>query len=260
MCIIAIKPKNVAMPTREILERMFDKNPDGAGVVYTTTKNTIKIVKGIMSKNEFVKTCERIPTTAVAILHTRISTSGGVSKELTHPYKLTNDFKELRKLNAEISEGYAVAHNGVFSEFGAMFEANDTMQFIATYLTALKELKENANGTILDKDIKPIINKLVSGSRLVIIDNFGNWEKYGNNWEEYNGVYYSNSGYKKQEYCSYWSSREWRDYCNNNYGAYYKAEARREREREKQKEREILEELQKEYELEEIKKELKGEK
>lgn len=221
MCIIAIKPKNVAVPTREILGRMFDKNPDGAGVVYTTTKNTIKIVKGIMNKDEFIKTCEKIPTTAVAILHTRISTSGGVSKELTHPYKLTNDFKELRKLNIEISEGYAVAHNGVFSEFGAMFEANDTMQFIATYLTALKELKENANGTILDADIKPIIDKLVGSSRLVIIDNYGNWKKYGNNWEEYNGVYYSNGGYKKVEYPTCRNGYyNWETYCDDYYGYY----------------------------------------
>ncbi|MBR4002951.1 MAG: hypothetical protein IKI95_02640 [Clostridia bacterium] len=257
MCIIAIKPKNVAMPTKEILERMFDKNPHGAGVVYTTEKHTIKIVKGLMSKNEFLKVCEKIPTTAVAILHARISTSGGVCKELTHPYELTNDFKKLRRLTTEIANGYAVAHNGVFNEFGTMFEANDTMQFIATYLTALEDLKKNANGTILDADIKPIINKLVSGSRLVIIDNEGNWQKYGSNWEEHNGVYYSNGGYKKQE--NFWHGwKNWNDYCWDNYGTYYQNEQRREREREKQKEKELLEELQKEYELEEIKKERKN--
>lgn len=221
MCIIAIKPKNVAIPTTEILERIFDKNPDGAGVAYTTSKG-IKIIKGLMTKSEFLKVCEKIPTTATAILHARISTSGGISKELCHPYELTNDFKQLRKTNLTIANGFAVAHNGVFGEFGAMFEANDTMQFIATYLTTLKQLKEDSNGSILDDDIKPIINKLVSGSRLAILDVAGNWEKYGNNWEEYNGVYYSNSGYKKTEYPTY-SNRyyDWEKYCDDYYGVYY---------------------------------------
>lgn len=220
MCIIAVKPQNVAIPSQEILERIFDKNPDGAGIAYTTNGG-IKIIKGIMSKGEFLKVCQKIPTKASAIIHTRISTSGGICKELTHPYKLTNDFKELRKTNIEIKKNdFAVAHNGIFSEFGTMQNANDTMQFIATYLTPLKELKEKNGGKITDNDITPIINRLVNGSRLVIMATDGEFKTYGNGWSEQNGIYYSNEGYKKPTYTyyDYWNDLE--DYGGNNYNYY----------------------------------------
>lgn len=217
MCIIAVKPQGVALPSVEILKRMYNKNPDGAGVAYAIN-GIITINKGYMNINEYIKAVQKIPINATAIIHTRISTSGGIDKELTHPYKLTNDYKELRQTHAKMADGYAVAHNGIFGEFGTMQGANDTMQFIVNYLHPLKELKDKTGGAVIDNDIKPIINKLVSGSRLVIMDVDGNYMLYGNYWHEQDGIYYSNEGYKQRlDYStSYYSSK----YNTYNKGGY----------------------------------------
>lgn len=221
MCIIAVKPKGVALPSTEILKRMFYKNPDGAGIAYAVD-GVITINKGLMKIEDYLKAVQKIPVNATAIIHTRISTSGGINKELTHPYKLSNDFKELRKTSIKTADGYAVAHNGVFSEFGAVANANDTMQFITTYLHPLKELKKQAGGDILDDDIKPLINKLVNGSRLVILDTNGNYKLYGHYWYEDEGIYYSNEGYKQyNHYNNYYGGSYWHDYNDEIDEEYY---------------------------------------
>ena len=216
MCIIAVKPRGVALPSIETLKRLFYKNPDGAGIAYAID-GAITLSKGYMDINEYIKAVQKIPVEASAIIHTRISTSGGINKELTHPYILTNNYKELRRTSAKLTEGFVVAHNGVFGEFGALKGANDTMQFIVNYLHPLKELKEKARASILDADIKPLINKLVSGSRLVILNTAGEFELFGNYWHEADGVYYSNEGYKPAPaYSGYYSSK-YNKYNNYDY-------------------------------------------
>lgn len=198
MCIIAVKPAGVAVPSVEILTRLFNKNPDGAGIALATDKG-VKIDKGIMTLNDFLTKVQKIPTDSAAIIHCRISTSGGICRELTHPFILTSDINRMRKTQA-LTQREVVAHNGVFSEFGNKEANNDTTQFIINYLKPLKDLAENANESVQAERLKPIINKLVSGSRLVILDKAGHFTLYGNGWEESNGVYYSNTGYKEYSY------------------------------------------------------------
>lgn len=194
MCIIAVKPAGVAAPSVEILTRLFNKNPDGAGIALATDKG-VKIDKGIMTLNDFLTKAKKIPTDSAAIIHCRISTSGGICRELTHPFILTSDINKMRKTQA-LTQGEVVAHNGVFGEFGCKEANNDTTQFIINYLKPLKDLAESTGETVQADRLKPIINKLASGSRLVILDKTGRFTLYGNGWEECDGVYYSNTGYK----------------------------------------------------------------
>ena len=200
MCIIAVKPKGVETPSKEILNNMFRANPDGAGVAYNLD-GELFIIKGLMTFKEFWEVCQRIPKESGAIYHTRIETSGGVCKELTHPFFLNADIQEQRRTAIITSKGEAVAHNGVFSEFTRMELNSDTTQFITNYLSPLKRMKDTTFDSILDDDLDAIINKLCgSTNKLAIINQNGNIKRYGGSWILSNGIYYSNSTFKSERY------------------------------------------------------------
>lgn len=209
MCIIAVKEKGIAPLSKEVLKNMFERNPDGAGVA-VARDGILTIKKGLMNFEDFYKVCEEIKASDVVIYHCRIQTSGGVVKELTHPFLLNADIKQQRKTNIKTKQGEAVAHNGVFSGFGTKELNNDTTQFITTYLAPLKEIEEEAGGSILDSKLKPIINALVSGSKLAILDARGVVKRYGTGWTEEAGIFYSNETYKTPKWTYYYGkSYEW---------------------------------------------------
>ena len=54
MCIIVNKPKGVEMPSMKVLERCFDYNSDGAGLMYAL-KGKVEIRKGFMTFDDFKK-------------------------------------------------------------------------------------------------------------------------------------------------------------------------------------------------------------
>ncbi|MGN1201320.1 MAG: hypothetical protein ACI4R8_03600 [Candidatus Caccovivens sp.] len=200
MCIIAVKPKGVETPSKEILNNMYRANPDGAGVAFNKN-GMLFIVKGLMTFNEFWKICQEIPKESAAIYHARIQTSGGVCKELTHPFLLNEDIEEQRKTFIKTTRGEAVAHNGIFSEFTYKPLNNDTTQFISNYLSPLKKMKDTTFDSILDDDLDAIINKLCgSTNKLAIIDQNGDIKRYGGSWILSDGVYYSNNTYKRERY------------------------------------------------------------
>lgn len=206
MCIIAIKPKGIATPNDDILRNMFRANPDGAGVAYNLN-NKLHIIKGLMTFEEFLTECKKIPFESAAIYHTRIQTSGGICKELTHPFLLDSDINKQRCTNIETSTGYAVAHNGIFNEFEQKDKNNDTTQFITNYLVPLKKLKDNNNESLLDDDLDAIINKLCgNSSKLAIINEKGDIKRYGGSWIYDNGIYYSNGTYERPKPYLYFNS------------------------------------------------------
>ena len=93
-----------------------------------------------------------------------------------------------------VFNGYAVGHNGIFSFLDSKTRVgvNDTMIFIQNYLTPLEQVSKD---NLLDSSLEPIINKLVSGSRLAILKDDGTYNKYGDGWEYADGIYYSNDTY-----------------------------------------------------------------
>ena len=52
MCIIVIKPQNVAFPSKEILKNCFTQNPDGAGFMYPAN-HKVMIEKGFNNFDKF---------------------------------------------------------------------------------------------------------------------------------------------------------------------------------------------------------------
>ena len=192
MCILAIKPKGISVPSDDILKNMFKNNPDGAGISYNF-KGKIVLKKGLMSVDDFINAVHLIPTNSTALIHCRITTSGGTNPHCTHPFRLCNDTKTMGRPK-DCYKGYAVGHNGIFSflDKKTRVGVNDTMVFIQNYLTPLEQV---AQDNLLDSSLEPIINKLVSGSRVAILKDDGTYNKYGDGWEYADGIYYSNDTY-----------------------------------------------------------------
>lgn len=210
MCIIVYKPQNVAFPKEEIIKRCFAKNSDGAGYMFVY-KNEVYIRKGFMNYESFAKdladTRKLVGDKSAFVLHFRISTQGGVKQGLCHPYPLSKDYDDMRKLTNKCD--IAIAHNGIISltstsggyydkwagKYVSTIDHNDTMEFIKEYLSLIvikRDYYKFSNKIAL-------IKKLIGNSRLAILDGEQHCELIGE-WIKDNGIYYSNSGYKEVEY------------------------------------------------------------
>ena len=152
-----------------------------------------------MGFDYFYEAVSKIPVDSTAFIHCRIGTSGGNTQEMTHPYSLCNDYKEMKKLENKVD--FAVAHNGIFSDFNNKEkDVNDTCIFIKKVLYPLQKASKN----IMNDDFDYIINQLMGWSnKIAIMDKDGNFKKYGNGWLEDDGIFYSNSGYKPPVYTNY---------------------------------------------------------
>lgn len=213
MCVIIYKPKGIEMPCKQDLEKCFKHNPDGAGYMLPIN-NKVVIRKGFMTFEDFKKDINMIvknnhidPTTTPIVLHFRISTQGGVQKELCHPYPITRSYDEMRALTSECDIG--LAHNGIISltsesnYYGGYWDNknkkwvqgtrrelnyNDTMTFIKDYASL-----------IIDNDLYfarkankcELLERLVGSSKLAIMNTKG-FVKLIGQFIDRNGVYYSN--------------------------------------------------------------------
>lgn len=196
MCIIVYKPEGVSFPAKSVLKTCFNCNPDGGGYMFAAD-GKVHIIKGLMSFNMFYKSLqktraaygENIPY----VLHFRISTQAGQRPDCTHPFPLSANMDDLRKLNNQCNIG--IAHNGIISltssGYSRIVTYNDTMKFITDYLTLIindKQYYRNKNTLLL-------IERLAD-SRLAILDDSGHCEIIGEGWIKDNGIYYSNQSYK----------------------------------------------------------------
>ena len=101
MCIVFKTDKKIGLPTDDTLDSIYSSNPHGGGVAWVYTepngKKRISYVKGLMTvsafKTEVKKAFECLSKDDdYLIAHTRISTSGGISPQKTHPFKTKRGF------------------------------------------------------------------------------------------------------------------------------------------------------------------------
>jgi glucosamine 6-phosphate synthetase-like amidotransferase/phosphosugar isomerase protein len=109
MCIIIVAMKNKV--DEKTVREAFRVNSDGAGIAWRE-KNKIRWIKGLMDVEDLIKELKSI-NNFPHILHCRSATSGGRSKELTHPFPCDGITK-----NTVIGEAKAVLfHNGVVHNY-----------------------------------------------------------------------------------------------------------------------------------------------
>lgn len=200
MCIICYTPAGVALPDKNTFKTMFNNNPDGGGLMYTDGGGVV-IDKGFFDVNAMYNAARaaraKYPTTPV-VLHFRISTQGGASAPLTHPYPVCGDYKRMRQLRTRAP--LAIAHNGVINEYAAPWSArsklnyNDTMTFTKDFVAPLLRGRVKWY-TAPDADALRVALRAVSASRLAIMSANGHVELIGHFYAD-NGLYYSNESYK----------------------------------------------------------------
>lgn len=193
MCVIVYKPKNIDLPSKDILYNCFINNKDGVGYTFTNKKNVI-IKKGYQDFEEFytelLKDYKRYSLkTHNLILHFRIGTSGGLSKEKTQPFKITNSIEELNKLYVK-NKKTSLVHNGVFHNFTYDKNNSDTQNYIKDFLEPL------FNSRIKNK--VDLIKDTLSYSKLALLNYKDKVSLYGEFIED-KGVYYSNNSYNNYE-------------------------------------------------------------
>ena len=194
MCVIAFSPKGNDAPTEKQIKEMFKKNPDGAGYAWDDG-TTVHFKKGFMNVDDLLEDLgplEKWKDKNLA-MHFRIGTAGKNDKKTTHPFPLTNNFGELRKLQGD---GPVLFHNGVISGYGGITDplASDTQDFVAGVASKLLT-RPNTPSKITAKTIDTIIGS----SRLLIMYGKNKAIKFGD-WKEKDGNYYSNLLWEPYQY------------------------------------------------------------
>ena len=206
MCIIVAKEKGKQLPSKKILETCFNNNSDGAGLMYVKN-NQVMIDKGYMTFNDFYKRIKELKkefnsdlTEKAIVFHFRIGTSGKNDKQTTHPFPITNNEEELRRIKTTCSVG--MAHNGIISDYTYDKVLSDTQTFIRDYVSVFKELDKKF---YKNKRVMGLLEKQAK-SKLCFLDNKENIYCLGDFTTD-NGIIYSNTTYKTSRYC----------YTDNNY-------------------------------------------
>jgi hypothetical protein len=199
MCVIAYKPLNKAFPEERILQNCFENNDHGAGFMYTFN-GEVHIHKGYETFEKFMEalnkaraiTGDKVPY----VMHFRIATQG-YDKTMTHPFPLSSKMANLKRLHYKCSIG--VAHNGILdiTSDGAK-TYSDTMKFITDYLSNIIQSMDFYK----NKRTLKLIEYLIDGSRLAILDKNNHCTLMGKGWIKDNGIYYSNNSYAREPY--YW--------------------------------------------------------
>lgn len=192
MCIIAIAADRKL--TEEELDACFKNNSDGAGIAWATPTGKVHMEKGFM-KIEELKTFYQNDIPLPHVLHFRIATSGEVNREMTHPYLMTEHSELSISGNLDVP---VLFHNGVIF---------DWKNLLANMVTS-KQIEGMPQGQMNDTRTAAIMASIPSigddilavlSGKFVKVSPDGYVTRWGD-FEEVNGVYFSNSSYKKATY------------------------------------------------------------
>jgi len=210
MCIIVLKPKGTKMPNEEIINNCWQKNEDGAGYMLVENER-VKIRKGFMNLRSFKDSIKSYGdlTNKTVVLHFRISTSGGIRPETTHPYPVKSKKKFLSALKFYSSMG--MCHNGTINIKHNKKEENDTMRMV--YKILANDFIKNNLETFA---IRELIENYIDNSKLVFLKPDESYIIYNESKGEWkDGIWYSNTGYKRK---SFTKDLPWWYWKNSNAG------------------------------------------
>jgi len=85
MCVIVHKPAGIDLD-KPLVEKLWNANKDGAGVLFKPANGKWQSTKGIMTLNKLLEMGEIFEKNTELVLHCRIKTKGDVCEEHTHPF------------------------------------------------------------------------------------------------------------------------------------------------------------------------------
>ena len=215
MCVIVHKERGIDVPSEEVFQKCFNKNPDGSGIlIHRKDTNLCEIHKGYMNFEDFKKALKGLNITKDddAAFHFRITTSGGTSPENCHPFPISNKVDDLKA--TRINTPLAFVHNGVLGSGDDTDKISDTQVFIRDVLSR-PEIKDN----LTNSEVQKIISELAgTGNRFLLFDAKNDlFKRIGSGWIKDDGsqCWFSNSHWKveRKTYNNYYNS----DYYDSGY-------------------------------------------
>lgn len=202
MCIIAICHTRPMTPQE--IENCFTNNSDGAGFAWPTEEGTVHVEKGFMTLDALLDWYENTEIPLPHVGHFRTATSGEKNREMTHPYKMTVDSELVIREDTPES---VLFHNGVIF---------DWKNLLLNMVTS-KQIPAMPKGCMNDSRMAAIMSSIptigddvfeVLSGKFVKVAADGTITRWGQ-FEEANGILYSNDAYKRVVYV----------YKGNNYNA-----------------------------------------
>lgn len=205
MCIAILKTKDGTI-TDEMLRNCFKNNPNGSGVAYVHD-NQLYVVKGIFNVDEFVDTvhkAESLSDNGNILIHCRISTSGLIDVDNSHPHV--------------VNDSTVLIHNGILDiDVPKNSKKSDTRLFIEQYLQDLpRDFIYNKSILKLIEDRIGKSNKFIflntNGDYAIVNEDCGHW---------LNGVWFSNFTYEDYSLYKYSNTKSLYEYEDEEYKHYY---------------------------------------
>jgi hypothetical protein len=188
MCVIGYKPHGVEPITKEVLKLCWKQNKHGAGYAIYNNDETWRYAKGFMKWSHFWKAFkkEKVTKDTCYVVHFRIKSAGAITKQNTHPFVLSKDYRRMGKLSSK-SEKVLIFHNGTCGRGEG--SANDTMTFNKKYIYPLMQYPD-------DKALEDILSHLLTETRdrWFIVD--GNSISRWGTWHDHEGSKFSNMIWK----------------------------------------------------------------
>jgi len=186
VCIIAYC-KERKLSNSELVNCWYS-NSDGAGIAWQS-KGYVYFKKGFMELNDFKKFYDKFDIVPHAI-HFRTQTSGGVSRDLTHPFVL--DFKN--PIEGRTKQG-VLFHNGVITNW------RSKLDLIAYY--CIRQKIKFPVGKMSDSRVMAILVKILGIGYLESIVNYDRFlvmrpstVNLLGDWIKEDGIYFSNLDYE----------------------------------------------------------------
>jgi glutamine amidotransferase len=200
MCIAILNTKGVI--NKDTLLTCWNNNPDGAGMIYTTNNNELKIFKEMNDFDRFYseyKKQRKVNKQSNFVLHFRIATSGKIDLNNCHPFK--------------VNKNLAFVHNGMIDIIPMSSNVSDTFTFNEAII------KNLGSNFLYNEAIIRLIETYIGYSKLVFLNNMneatiineelGMWDAdnwYSNNTyqskkEKYTKVTYQKDYYKTGDIC-----------------------------------------------------------
>lgn len=173
MCVIIYKPAGVELPSDDILDACWAKNPDGGGMMFAKNGGIV-VLKGYMNRDIFKTAIHNAYRQNTAmVIHFRIGTNGANNAHNTHPWV--------------VSKHHAICHNGIISWLAGDKNVSDSKLF-ADVMSAIQPER------MYDDLVLKMLDQSIGYNKVVIMDSKGDVrilnEKSGS-WID--GCWYSNT-------------------------------------------------------------------